>query len=77
VWLVKEREGVTAFRARGHGATRGIWWFLVELLVVFVGVYAAFVLGDDRERSRLETKKAQVYAALLEELRAHATSWFS
>ncbi len=55
----------------GRGAARGIWWLVIELVVVFVGVYAAFVLDDYREQGRVETKKAQVHAALLEEFESH------
>lgn len=53
---------------------KGLGWLLVELIVVFVGVYAAFVLDDYREQKRVETKKSQVYAALLEEFGAHAAA---
>lgn len=49
-----------------RGVARVVRWFVIELIVVFVGVYAAFVLDDHREQRRVAIKKAQVRAALLE-----------
>jgi hypothetical protein len=51
-----------------------VGWLLVELVIVFVGVYAAFVLDDHRDQRRIERKRRQVYAALLQEFRSHAAS---
>ena len=42
-------------------------WLIAELLVVFIGVYAAFIFDNYRTNKQSEYRKQQIYTALKEE----------
>ncbi|MCK4420364.1 hypothetical protein KAW48_01105 [candidate division WOR-3 bacterium] len=42
-------------------------WLIAELLVVFIGVYAAFIFDSYRTNKQNEYRKQQIYTALKEE----------
>ena len=48
---------------------RHLGWLVLELLVVFVGVYAAFALTEYGERRRDAERRQQLEAALVREIR--------
>lgn len=45
-----------------------IYTLFVELIIVFVGVYAAFLLDDVRTQKRNQRKSVQIYKSLLEQV---------
>jgi hypothetical protein len=58
----------TAFRS-GRRRSRHLAWLALELVVVFVGVYAAFALTEYGERRRATERRQQLQAALVSEIR--------
>lgn len=49
---------------RGDRALRRIGWLIAELIVVFIGVYAAFALTQYQDEQRQELRRAQLYETL-------------
>lgn len=49
--------------------SRHLGWLALELVVVFVGVYAAFALTEYGEQRRNEERRQQLQAALVREIR--------
>jgi hypothetical protein len=49
-------------------ALRRVGWLIAELVVVFIGVYAAFKLSEYQEGRQQELRRAQMYETLQENL---------
>ena len=43
---------------------RKLGWFAIEVVIVFIGVYAAFQLDQWQAEQRIEERKVQAYGAL-------------
>ena len=50
------------------GIKKHIGWLLADLIVVFVGVYAAFMLNEYKETRQNQQRKQQIITALIESL---------
>jgi len=50
------------------GIKKHIGWLLADLIVVFVGVYAAFMLSEYKETRQNQQRKQQIITALIESL---------
>ena len=53
---------------KGERALRRVGWLIAELVVVFIGVYAAFKLSQYQEEQQQELRRAQIYETLQENL---------
>ncbi len=62
-------ESEPATLRSGRRRNRHLGWLVLELLVVFVGVYAAFALTEYGERRRDAERRQQLEAALVSEIR--------
>jgi hypothetical protein len=62
---------------RISGVRKHLGWLLAELLIVFVGVYAAATLASYQEQQRAEQRKQQLTGLLLKQLSENAEPFLS
>jgi hypothetical protein len=55
-------------RYKGERVLRRVGWLVAELVVVFIGVFAAFNLSQYQEEQQQELRRAQIYETLQENL---------